>query len=369
MVCAWGVWINSPGKIESDDFKDILPGWNSLVDVPVAALPRVYDLDSSFPRYGARSSLPVTSNWPGDYSFKVSFENQEKNNKTKHINWTYSETCNKLYVMKDASCPVNFSTNRAMHHGCTVRVMAVYSAPEHFAQPVTRCLNHSRSEIEKEVLEAEHLVRSESVAFYHTDSESGRHSVVVPFENPPAGQEFSTYIFKFLCFSSCSGGPNRRLLTLIFTLELGDIVLGRHSLELKICANPRRDREIAEKGVQPKPSTSNMVPTKKFKAHEEIYTVNPGPSTKKAKTESKKKKLRIEVENEECYLFLMKMKHLYKLYRGVSDLDNIPSNLKAMICLRFMQKSSSSNNIFGITEACVIPWLTIQTIIFENGPK
>ncbi|GFT98872.1 hypothetical protein TNCV_3792791 [Trichonephila clavipes] len=56
----------------------------------------------------------------------------------------YSETSNKLYVMKDASCPVNFSTNRAMHHGCTVRVMAVYSAPEHSAQPVTRCLNHSR---------------------------------------------------------------------------------------------------------------------------------------------------------------------------------------------------------------------------------
>ncbi|GFT98875.1 tumor protein p73 [Trichonephila clavipes] len=110
------------------------------------------------------------------------------------------------------------------------------------------------------VFEAEHLIRSESsFASYQTDSGSGRHSVIVPFENPPAGQEFSTYIFKFSCFSSCAGGPNRRLLTLIFTLELGDIVLGRQSLELKICANPRRDREIAEKR-KPEPSASKFKP-------------------------------------------------------------------------------------------------------------
>ncbi|PRD29181.1 UNVERIFIED_CONTAM: tp53 [Trichonephila clavipes] len=235
------------------------------------------------------------SNWPGEYSFKVSFENQEKNNISKHINWTYSETSNKLYVMKDASCPVNFSTNRAMHHGCTVRVMAVYSAPEHFAQPVTRCLNHSRSELEKDVFEAEHLIRSESsFASYQTDSGSGRHSVIVPFENPPecitkqgyyttdewpdlglnSQQPPPTKTFghkhvdpnrlKAVSYdSSCAGGPNRRLLTLIFTLELGDIVLGRQSLELKICANPRRDREIAEKR-KPEPSAS------KFKPPEEI---------------------------------------------------------------------------------------------------
>ncbi|GFY74109.1 cellular tumor antigen p53 [Trichonephila inaurata madagascariensis] len=333
--------INSSGKVELDldNFED--PDWNSLVDVtvPAATLPPVYNADSSFPF--ARSSLPVTSNWPGEHSFKVSFENQEKNNKSKHINWTYSETSNKLYVRKDASCPVNFSTKSPMEHDCTVRAMAVYSAPEHIAQPVTRCFNHSRSESDKGVREAEHLIRSESsFALYQIDSKS-RHSVIVPFDNPQAGEEFSTYIFKFSCFSSCAGGPNRRLLTLIFTLEQGNILLGRQSLELKICANPRRDREMAEKGLQPEPSTSNLIPTKKFKPPEEIPTVNPGPSIKRAKIESKKKKLRIEAEDEECYLFLRKMKDLYKLYRGVNDLNNIPSNLSAMI---YLFRSSSSED-------------------------
>ncbi|GFT98865.1 hypothetical protein TNCV_3792721 [Trichonephila clavipes] len=83
--------IDNSGKVELDerDFKDI-PDWNSLVDVtaPASTLYTGGNADSSFPRYGVRSSLPVTSNWPGEYSFKVSFENQEKNNISKHINWT-----------------------------------------------------------------------------------------------------------------------------------------------------------------------------------------------------------------------------------------------------------------------------------------
>ncbi|GFT98877.1 hypothetical protein TNCV_3792831 [Trichonephila clavipes] len=74
-----------------------------------------------------------------------------------------------------------------------------------------------------------------------------------------------------------------------------------------------------------------------------VPTVNPGPSVKRAKIESKKKKLRIEAEDEECYLFLRKMKHLYKLYKGVNNLNNIPSNIRAMICL-FRSSSSEDDD-------------------------
>ncbi|GFT16952.1 hypothetical protein NPIL_18471 [Nephila pilipes] len=73
-----------------------------------------------------------------------------------------------------------------MPAGCAVRAMVVYTAPEHNSQVVTRCLNHSRPEIEQGVFEAEHLIRSESsLATYHNDIETQRHSIVVPFENPP----------------------------------------------------------------------------------------------------------------------------------------------------------------------------------------
>lgn len=41
----------------------------------------------------------------------------------------------------------------------------------------------------------------------------------------PAGQMYSTYIYKFACFGSCAGGPNRRPLMLIFTLESGYVRL------------------------------------------------------------------------------------------------------------------------------------------------
>ncbi|GFS29274.1 hypothetical protein NPIL_123401 [Nephila pilipes] len=135
--------ISSPGKSVFNDLKN--PDWSSLIDVSEpAALPPVFN---------ACSSIPDISNWPGEYSFKVSFDNQEKNKSTKHMNWTYSETDNKLYVKKDAFCPFNFSTNRIMPAGCAVRAMVVYTAPEHNSQVVTRCLNHSRPEIEQGVFE------------------------------------------------------------------------------------------------------------------------------------------------------------------------------------------------------------------------
>ena len=50
-----------------------------------------------------------------------------------------------------------------------------------------------------------------------------------------------------MCLGSCVGGPNRRPIHIVFTLELENVVLGRRAIEVRICACPGRDRKQDEK--------------------------------------------------------------------------------------------------------------------------
>jgi len=60
-----------------------------------------------------------------------------------------------------------------------------------------------------------------------------------------------TNLFQFMCFSSCVGGLGRRPVQVIFTLERDGQVLGRQSVELRICACPGRDRRMDEDASLP----------------------------------------------------------------------------------------------------------------------
>ena len=61
-----------------------------------------------------------------------------------------------------------------------------------------------------------------------------------------AGADWVVNLFQFMCFSSCVGGLARRPVQVIFTLERDAQVLGRQSVELRICACPGRDRRTDE---------------------------------------------------------------------------------------------------------------------------
>lgn len=65
-----------------------------------------------------------------------------------------------------------------------------------------------------------HLMRClNSRAVYQEEQFNGRHSVVVPYELPTLdGCSFALHC-KFMCFSSCPGGINRRPTQLVITLE------------------------------------------------------------------------------------------------------------------------------------------------------
>lgn len=54
-----------------------------------------------------------------------------------------------------------------------------------------------------------------------------------------------------MCLGSCVGGPNRRPIQIVFTLECDNQVLGRRAVEVRICACPGRDRKADERAAQP----------------------------------------------------------------------------------------------------------------------
>nr|XP_042897195.1 cellular tumor antigen p53 isoform X2 [Parasteatoda tepidariorum]XP_042897196.1 cellular tumor antigen p53 isoform X2 [Parasteatoda tepidariorum]XP_042897197.1 cellular tumor antigen p53 isoform X2 [Parasteatoda tepidariorum]XP_042897198.1 cellular tumor antigen p53 isoform X2 [Parasteatoda tepidariorum]XP_042897199.1 cellular tumor antigen p53 isoform X2 [Parasteatoda tepidariorum]XP_042897200.1 cellular tumor antigen p53 isoform X2 [Parasteatoda tepidariorum]XP_042897201.1 cellular tumor len=325
-VNANSVSLSHSQVLDNDHFNNlsVQNNYNNREVVPVELIEtnNVPQVASSVPL--APSSLPASQNWPGDYNFNVSFSQQEKS--TKGVSWTYSKSLDKLYVGKDAPCPINFSTNTLMPENVKIRAIALYSSPESASEVVVRCVNHSLEEKSKNIFEAEHLVRCESSnVSYDIDPSTRRHSVLVPFENPPAGQLFSTYIYKFTCFGSCPFGPNRRPLMLVFTLEKGNQVLGRRKVDVKICACPGRDRKSDEQQA----SALEIGSSKKRKEPEFVSLSETMEFTKNVMLPVSKKSrhsqygegpYRLVVEDYECFEFLKQMKKLYDFSKIVKNI-------------------------------------------------
>lgn len=200
----------------------------------------------------AAHSVPCSVNYPGDYGFNISIPAPAK--ETKSTTWTYSTVLKKLFVKMVAPCPIRFSTSQAPSPGCFIRAMPIYMKPEHVNEAVIRCPNHASSKEHNENHPApSHLVRCEHiVASFHEDSITGRQSVIVPYEVPQVGTEWTTHLYQFMCLGSCVGGPNRRPMQIVFTLEKDNQILGRQTMEVRICACPGRDRKAEERPLAPK---------------------------------------------------------------------------------------------------------------------
>lgn len=165
----------------------------------------------------------------------------------------YSDSLKKLYVRMATTCPVRFKTRNLAPVGSVIRAMPIFMKPEHVQEVVKRCPNHAVSKEHNENHPApSHLVRCEhKLARYIEDSYTSRQSVLLPHETPQAGSEWVTNLFQFMCLGSCVGGPNRRPLQIVFTLEKDGQVLGRRAVEVRICACPGRDRKADERASQP----------------------------------------------------------------------------------------------------------------------
>ncbi|XP_042525634.1 tumor protein 63 isoform X1 [Dipodomys merriami] len=223
---------------------------------------------STFDALSPSPAIPSNTDYPGPHSFDVSFQ---QSSTAKSATWTYSTELKKLYCQIAKTCPIQIKVMTPPPQGAVIRAMPVYKKAEHVTEVVKRCPNHelSREFNEGQMAPPSHLIRVEgnSHAQYVEDPITGRQSVLVPYEPPQVGTEFTTVLYNFMCNSSCVGGMNRRPILIIVTLETRDgQVLGRRCFEARICACPGRDRKADEDSIrkqQVSDSTKNGDGTKR----------------------------------------------------------------------------------------------------------
>ncbi|XP_023697325.1 tumor protein p73 isoform X2 [Paramormyrops kingsleyae] len=204
--------------------------------------------NSTFDAMSPAPAIPSNADYPGPHGFEVTFQ---QSSTAKSATWTYSPLLKKLYCQIAKTCPIQIKLSTAPPPGSVIRAMPVYKKAEHVTEVVKRCPNHElgRDFNDGQVAPASHLIRVEgnNLCQYVDDAVTGRQSVLVPYESPQVGTEFTTILYNFMCNSSCVGGMNRRPILIIITLEMRDgQVLGRRSFEGRICACPGRDRKADE---------------------------------------------------------------------------------------------------------------------------
>ncbi|XP_030228068.1 tumor protein 63 isoform X2 [Gadus morhua] len=217
------------------------------------AAPSPYSQPSStFDALSPSPAIPSNTDYAGPHTFDVSFQ---QSSTAKSATWTYSTELKKLYCQIAKTCPIQIKVLTNPPQGAVIRAMPVYKKAEHVTEVVKRCPNHelSREFNDGQIAPPSHLIRVEgnSHAQYMEDSITGRQSVLVPYEPPQVGTEFTTILYNFMCNSSCVGGMNRRPILIIVTLETRDgQVLGRRCFEARICACPGRDRKADEDSIR-----------------------------------------------------------------------------------------------------------------------
>lgn len=246
--------------------------------------------------------VPTNTNFPGEYNFGISFEQQPEKT-TKSTSWTYSDSLDKLFVVHKKACPVKFRVDENVPIGCYIRALPLFTKAEHLQEPVRRCPNHSAPSDTSNVghCAPEHLVRCGAQSAKYQCCPNGRLSVVVPYESPQAGSQHTTYLYEFMCYNSCVGGLNRRPMQVVFTLEKDGNVIGRRRLPVRICACPGRDRKAEEKSREKMlnaRSLSRQASTTKSVVNEVVSVVPSGAKRRRVEEYT------LKVKNAEHYELL-----------------------------------------------------------------
>ncbi|XP_041967649.1 tumor protein 63 isoform X2 [Alosa alosa] len=266
---------------------------------------------STFEALSPSPAIPSNTDYAGPHTFDVSFQ---QSSTAKSATWTYSTDLKKLYCQIAKTCPIQIKVLTNPPQGAVIRAMPVYKKAEHVTEVVKRCPNHelSREFNDGQIAPPSHLIRVEgnSHAQYVEDSITGRQSVLVPYEPPQVGTEFTTILYNFMCNSSCVGGMNRRPILIIVTLETRDgQVLGRRCFEARICACPGRDRKADEDSIRKQHVTDGS------KSSEANYrqTSHGIQSSIKKRRSTDDEVLYLPIKGREIYEILVKIKESLEL--------------------------------------------------------
>ncbi|GAB1606211.1 tumor protein 63-like isoform X1 [Argonauta hians] len=283
---------------------------------PVSSLPYPHDNIQS-----PKPTVPSNTNYPGEFQFEISFAQPSK--ETKSTTWTYSDKLDKLYVRMATTCPVRFKTLQTPPTGCHIRAMPIYMKPEHVQEVVKRCPNHATAKEHNENHPAPlHIVRCEhKLAKYEEDRDNGRQSVLIPHETPQAGSEWVINLYQFMCLGSCVGGPNRRPIQLVFTLEKDNQVLGRRAVEVRICACPGRDRKADEKaGCTPAKPPS---PQKNGFTQRSLLVTNDFTKVAPKKRKIDDEVFTVKVRGRENFELLCKLRDMMEITARVTEQEKL----------------------------------------------
>ncbi|XP_056628381.1 tumor protein p73 isoform X4 [Triplophysa dalaica] len=283
--------------------------------------------NSTFEAMSPAPAIPSNTDYPGPHNFEVTFQ---QSSTAKSATWTYSPLLKKLYCQIAKTCPIQIKLASTPPNGSVIRAMPIYKKAEHVTEVVKRCPNHElgRDFNESQTAPASHLIRVEgsNLCQYVDDPVTGRQSVLVPFEAPQVGTEFTTILYNFMCNSSCVGGMNRRPILIIITLETRDgQVLGRRSFEGRICACPGRDRKADEDHFREQQALNESV-AKNGNANKRNFKQTPanltGPSINmKKRRHGEEEMYYIPVRGRENFDILMKIKDSLEL------VDFVPQQL------------------------------------------
>ncbi|KAJ9599941.1 hypothetical protein L9F63_009769 [Diploptera punctata] len=166
---------------------------------------------------------PAKETVAGQHNFSYNFLLGEKSGSS----WTYSEVKDKLFIRMNSKIQLEFACDYD------------YGKPFNAQDTVNKGY-------EKVV---QHIIRIEDKhAMYQHNAESDRYSVVVPLGTKQIGTHKYQKTLSFSCQNSCIA--IKRPMAVIFTLEDEEAkVVGRKTLNVKVCSGPNRDRKLEENGV------------------------------------------------------------------------------------------------------------------------
>lgn len=196
------------------------------------------------------NQLPEIEDTPdNDYNFNMDLK-FDPSNKSHSL---YSPKLSKVYIKMDTPLNVypTFNAQGLSADKFFIRAMIVYSSQNDLPEPVVKCPNHRAKGSQTN---PDHILNCGNRAgvLYVGDPTgkifSERLAVIINMGSVASNEPLR---FEFSCQNSCSGGMNRKLTTLIFTLEdEHQNILGRKSMQFKVCSCPRRDKEKDEESTK-----------------------------------------------------------------------------------------------------------------------